>query len=308
MEIKRLTYEEYAAAFDRHAPHVYNTTAFNRHNAAKADGGLTYLGFADRSLRMGIIVGERQGRLLSPFSAPFGGLTMSGRQSAGHVAEAARLLAGYGRERGKKVTVTLPPSIYAPASTAMQTVAFAAAGRPDYADINHHRALDAPAAEGLLQKARNQRNFALRQGFGFEAATEPDAAFIERVYAVIERNHTELGHPLRMTLADVESTAPLTGSMFFVMTHAGRDVAAAMVNRSAAGVAQVIYWGDTLEARSLHPMTLLATEVMDACREAGATTFDIGPSSERGEVAAGLCRFKESLGCTATVKPTFTLD
>lgn len=69
MTIKEVTPDQYAALPLKH-PHVFNTAAFSRLNAAKAER-LHFLVFEEEGKpRYGITLGEREGWLLSPFSAP----------------------------------------------------------------------------------------------------------------------------------------------------------------------------------------------------------------------------------------------
>lgn len=309
MTAQRLTPEEFDAAFGAHAPHVYNTAAFALHNQAKAEE-LHFLAFGNPAPRLGIILGQRGGILLSPFSAPFGGFTAIGPQWSDTVDQAVMSLQQYCRSLGLNARITLPPPIYSHSFVSQQTVALARHGQLLWADINHHRTLPQPgqAAQATFkQKARNAFNRASRAGITVCRLDSQSRTDMDRMYAVIEQNHRELDHPLRMSADEVFATAPITGSRIFIATHDGADIAAAMINAPTPYMAQVIYWGDISSGRPLHPMNLLAAEIMSHCRQMGFHTLDIGPSSEQGILAPGLCRFKESLGCEATAKPTFQL-
>ena len=84
-------------------------------------------------------------------------------------------------------------------------------------------------------------------------------------------------------------------------------MAAAMINSATPDIAQAIYWGDRMMFRPLRPMNLLAAKVFEQCKALGFKAVDLGPSSECGIVSAGLCRFKQSLGCRPTSKMRFRL-
>jgi len=311
MEIFSIEPEEYAAEFDRYAPHVYNTVGFNLHNAAKTER-LHFLALADRKLRFGLIAGERDGELRSPFSAPFGGLTARSRQSVEHLYAAAEALKRYATRKEMTLAITLPPPIYAPSLTAGQAAALGSVGLLQAPDLNYHVELDftpGDAASKLTSsRSRNGRNVAMRNGRLIRMFDHTDRAGARRAYNVIEANHLALGHPLRMSFDEVMATAPLTGSRFLVMEQQGQDVAAAMINEPAAGIGQVIYWGDHPSARASHPMNLFATDVMEWALEHSMTRLDIGPSSELGKPAMGLCRFKESIGCALTLKRSIIIE
>ena len=72
MTTSEVSAREYSAIFGPMFSHVYNSVAFAEFNSAKADA-IRYLSIVDNKPRCGIIFGERQGRLISGFSAPFGG-------------------------------------------------------------------------------------------------------------------------------------------------------------------------------------------------------------------------------------------
>lgn len=309
MELQRLTPDGYAKAFEASAPHVYNTVAFAEHNAALASE-VGYFALRDANkLRLGLIAGRRDGRWLSPFSAPFGGMTANGYQSVDYYREFAGLLRDFVGSRGEDLVVTLPPEFYAPGHVAKQTAAFAEIGSLLCTDLNFHRTVrpgEEPRNEFFRKTVYDLRNTDRHDisvvSFGAESSAE-----VERAYDIIARNHAALGYPLKMSLGQVISTAPITGSRFTVLSIDGCDAAAAMVNRSARNVAQVIYWGDLLEMRGLHPMVKMAETLMAECAAEGIAVLDIGPSSSQGVPSPGLCRFKESVGCVASVKSSFVL-
>lgn len=309
MKILRVSSEQYAGQFERFAPHIYNTVAFSEHNRKKSES-LHYLVFSDSSPRLGLIAGEKNGELQSPFSAPFGGFTSRGTQSIDRLIDAVRLLSDYAKSLGLRARVTLPPALYAPTFIAHQAAALSLAASKVTINTNHHRPLDFD--EGCAQtvfrsKGRNSLNIALRNNLSFHLLDSSDPEQIRRAYEIIRRNHAELNHPLRMTYEDVVATAPITGSRFMTVAVNGTDIAAAMINATTPEVAQVIYWGDTSDGRGLRPMNFLAASLMDHCRRSGIRILDIGPSSENGVPATGLCRFKESIGCIASTKVSFIL-
>lgn len=308
MEIRELQPAEYATIFDAKVPHIYNTVVFSELNRSKAEA-VHYLGFYDGTRpRLGIILGERDGKLLSPFSAPFGGFSQPKPQTAAFVFEAVSLLKEFGKAHEKKIRITLPPPIYSTSLTSLTASALALHGKLLWNDVNYHRELDFDEApeEKFSQKARKNRKVAAETGFLIERIERPDIESLLRVYSVIQDNRKSLGYPLRMTFEDVAATAGVVGAFVFIGSQK-EDAVAALVYPATTEIAQVIYWGDRIAVRGQNLMNLFAAEVMNRCRDMGFRVLDIGPSSSEGIPAAGLCRFKESLGCTATVKPTFEL-
>ncbi len=309
MELKRIAPEEYSALFDHWAPHVYNTVAFNELNRSKVCE-VHYLAFCDPQPRLGIVLGVHDGCLMSPFSAPFGGFTLTSGVSTDDLRAAVKLLIRYGKENGCRVEITLPPAIYAPSAVGMQEAALSGCGELMWSDVNHHRLLDftpGEAASGFKRKSRAHLRQAEGNGFLFEMLKPEAERDVRRFYGVISLNHSALGYPVKMSLSQVMSTAPLVDSRFMILTRDDEDVASAMVNRVTDRVCQLIYWGDILRFRPLRPMNLLAALLCEACRGWGFGILDFGPSSERGIPSPGLCRFKEGLGCIPSPKLRFRL-
>ncbi len=310
MELKLMTPEEYSSAFDRWVPHIYNTAAFNELNRDKA-GHIHYVAFCVGGVpQAGIILGEKDSCMHSPFSAPFGGFTVCPDATSESVRMAVRTLYDFCLDRRCSLEITLPPAIYAPGLVETQLGALAEYGSVEWTDVNYHRPLDFAPGEtdrAFNRNARARLRQALAGEFSFrvlDAASESD---VRRFYNVISANHSALGYPVRMSFEQVLMTAPLVGSRFMMLSREGIDVAAVMINNVTDRVCQLIYWGDLLQFRPLRPMNMLAYHLFEMCRRWGYDVIDMGPASYRGVPSPGLCRFKESLGCIATPKYTLKL-
>ncbi|MCM1117386.1 MAG: hypothetical protein NC342_07610 [Pseudoflavonifractor sp.] len=313
MHIVATDSQGYEAAITR-APHIFNTASFNRLNAHKAESVEWLLALDEtrgNAVAAGIILGLRAATLLSPFSAPFGGLSPAAPLGVDSCEAVFTALASHARSRGLSLRVTLPPPFYAPTSLAHQANILSRLGSPDWADLNYHYPLRDFAAfrDHLPDTARKHLNRALKAPLRFvQLSSSP--ADIARAYAVIEANRREHGYPLRMTLNDVIATTKIIPADFFVVEQTEpepRDVAAAQVFHVSESIVQVIYWGHISDANPLYPMSFLAYRLFRHYFALGSSIVDLGPSSEHGIPAPGLCRFKESLGCIPTLKPTFTL-
>ncbi len=301
MQLTELTPEQYADAFTRPAT-PYGSVPFNLLNADKADG--LYFGAmhdASGRYRIGIIAGRRDGRYYCPFSAPFGELTANGRQKLETVAAFIDLL----RQRfgSGNLSVTLAPPFYDDVMQPRVAGCLAAGGRLDYADFNYHYDLArfTEFTSRLDANARNHLNRALRAGFEFGACP------LDKAYAVIAANRREKGYPLRMSLEALQETSRIIPVDSFLLILGSDPVAAAIVYRLGERIAQVIYWGHIGAYSAHHPMNLLAREVFAFYAAAGFSTVDVGPASSDGVPDMGLCAFKESIGCSLTFKPRFTV-
>lgn len=309
MTIQEVTVEQYAAEMVVH-PHIFNTPAFARLNAHKADS-VRYLLFIDDSgkQRFGIVLGERGGRLLSPFSAPFGGFSTNKEQRFELVDEAVAALADYAKEQHKDVRIVLPPQFYAPTLIGHCVNAFSRHARLQYIDLNFYFPMSKFAGYDncLERNARKNLRRGMTSGFEFVVVDKNDREGMLRAYDVIRRNRAEHGYPLRMSLNDVEATVRLIRADFFRLEYEGKDVAAAQVFHVADGIAQVIYWGDLRAYSHLRPMNYLVYRLFAHYQREGLHLLDIGPSTEDGIPNYGLCDFKTGIGCEITPKFVFEL-
>lgn len=308
MTIREVSIDEYADAIVRH-PHTFNSPAFTRLNAYKADEVRCLLLDDGGHTRFGLIVGSRGGQLLSPFSAPFGGFSTNRRQSVEKVDEAVEALAAYAKKERKDIRVVLPPLFYDSDLIAPCINALSRRAQLKHVDLNYHFQVSKfeHYEECMERNARKNLKRALASDFEFHALNRDDTDGRRRAYDVIRRNRDEHGYPLRMSLADVESTIGIIPADFFLLTHKGEDVAAAQVFHVADGIAQVIYWGDLRAYSSLRPMNCLSFRIFEHYYRQGLRILDIGPSTEDGQPNFGLCDFKTSIGCDVSPKFVFEL-
>lgn len=306
MHIREVNYEEYAAAPLRHA-HVYNTAAFAKLNEQKADSVSCLLIDDGHHMRFGIVLGRRGEWLLSPFSAPFGGLSAAREQGITQVEEALDAVIAYTKERGLRLRVTLPPLFYSQQLEAETVNVLSRRGQIHHIDLNYHFPLTLfdHYQDAIARNARKNLKHALSEDFEFIAVERGDRAGLEAAYGVISRNRAEHGYPLRMTLDDVMRTVRLIPADFFILRHEGEPVAAAQVFHVADGIAQVIYWGDLRQYSAMRPMNALTYRLFEHYRQTDVHTLDIGPSTEDGIPNYGLCDFKTGIGCVASPKFVF---
>lgn len=279
---------------------IYGSLPFTRVNAARARRIIhaVALDEAGRAI-LGLTIGEREGGLFAPFSAPFAMFDYNREHSTEAVFEAVAAFVG----KYPGLQLTLPPAIYYPSMNSKLTMSLLAAGaRLQFTDWNYHIDLTRPYKESLTSAARNKLSGAMRDGFHLEPSTP------ERAYEVIRKNREYKGYPLRMSLTQVLATVKPSGPVkadFLVLTDGEHDVASAMIYHVAPEIAQVIYWGNTPEGPCRNPMNLLAAEVCMLYAGAGVKLLDLGPSSEGGVPDFGLADFKESVGALCSPRLTF---
>lgn len=298
--------KEYATLFRNH-DHCYNSAEFIALNSKKCER-LHRFAFMDGTRpRFGIIFGERDGRWLSPFSAPFGGFDFIRHPSVKAFEEALELLRGLAADSGYDISVTLPPVFYSPRNLAILTTMLVnTPGIRFTADYNYHFDTSDIGDYMSVLKDNGRKNLrkAMTNNYCFRPIAPTNIEGVERAYEVIRLNREQHGYPLRMSLAEVKETVKIIPAEFFILTLDGTDVAAAQVYYPAPGIAQVIYWGDVDGYSEARPMNMLARELFGYLSPK-VRIVDVGPSSEDGVPSIGLCDFKESVGCRVTPKYRF---
>ena len=306
MTIKEVTPQEYAALPLTH-PHVFNTAAFSTLNAAKAEQlHFLVLGEEGRA-RYGITLGEREGWLLSPFSAPFGGFSFIRTPHLESLDAAAQSLCHYANRRGLRMRISLPPLFYSPQFLAETATVLSRRCTVTHLELNYHFTLSrfADYEACLAHNARKNLRHAEKQEWEFLAVWRNDEEGLRQAFDVIRRNREEHGYRLSMTLEEVERTVRQIAADFFLLRHEGKNVAAAQVFHVAEGVAQVVYWGDLHAYSSLRTMNMLVYRVFEHYSRSDLRVLDIGTSMLGDAPNFGLCDFKTSVGCEASPKIVF---
>lgn len=307
MLIKNLIPYEFSSTFQ--AAHIFNTVAFAQLNSDKVER-VHYLSFNDPKPCFGIVLGESNGMLRSPFSAPFGGFLENGTHRLERLEKAVDMLVDYAKERSLKLLITLPPLLYDETKISKWVSVMTRKMQLSYINLNYHLDISRmPYYRSVIDRsARNHLNQALRQNYCLHKLNSANRDDVARVYNVICCNHKERGFPLRMTFEQVwQTVSNVISADFFVLEHEGVDVAAAQIFHVADGIAQVVYWGDIRQYAKLRPMNYLAYSLLRYYYDQGLRVLDIGPSTENGMPNYGLCEFKENIGCSVTMKYSFEL-
>lgn len=306
MKVTELSAKEYAELFPNPS-HVFNFAAFVELNSRKCER-IHRLAFSDGRVYAGIVFGECNGELMSPFSAPFGGFDVNREPTVGRMVDIAEALTDW--LGGRRCIITLPPLFYSPALTARSAYAMQSIMARQKSLINHH--LEVTDSRVYLStidsKARNKLKTGMKSDWKFCKLDSANPDDIERAYRIIAVNRANRGYILRMSLEDVVNTTPVVRAEFFILSINGLDIASAQVYPTAPGIVQVIYWGDTGECQGLHPMNLLAACMLDYYSRTDVKVIDIGPSGDFEGVNNGLADFKESIGCVPSLKFRYIIN
>ena len=124
----------------------------------------------------------------------------------------------------------------------------------------------------------------------------------KKAYRTIKINRETKGYLLRMTEEQVMNTINIVPASMYGVYDNSEMVASALVYDVTDSVAQVVYWGDIPGYQEKKVINFLAYELLKIYADKGFQYLDIGPSTEKGIPKYGLCDFKDSIGCSRTVK------
>lgn len=306
MKIESVTPDQYAALPLKHT-HVFNTPQFALLNAHKTEQ-LHHLVFEDEGKpRFGIILGEHEGWLLSPFSAPFGGFSYCRTPHLEGLDAAVESLCAYAKNMGLRMRITLPPFFYESQFLAETATVLSRRSVATHIHLNYHFTLSrfTDYEKCLARNARKNLRHAEEQEWEFVAVWHDDEEGLCQAFDVIRRNRDEHGYRLSMTLDDVLKTVRIIPADFFLLRHKSVNVAAAQVFHVAEGIAQVVYWGDLHAYSSLRTMNMLVFRVFEHYSRSSLRVLDIGTSMLGDVPNFGLCDFKTAVGCEASTKLSF---
>jgi hypothetical protein len=258
---------------------------------------------------MGLVAGIRDGHIMSPFSAPYGGFHF---KSENNIYPAA--LESFLTELQQYVisesllgmSITLPPDIYCQSSNAKLVNAFIRLGfTMAVPDITNW--VDLQQFENVYTHpaSRTYYNQAVKHGLAFELVNGEQES--ELIYNLIVDNRSRMGRPIHMTFRNIMETASLFTTDFFkVMNGSGDLVAGAIFYRAHKNIAFAVFWGDAVNGRPVRAMDFLVLNLWRFYKEKGFQFVDLGKSTESGIPNEGLLRFKETHECISSLKYTFS--
>lgn len=288
--------------------HLFLSGAFNRFQA-KAQGK-DLVSFHTASNDLALTLAGSDGVWRSPVTGAFGGVAATASAPAREVFTLVDAASEWLRREGAQGVIRLPPDgLGGPGAAAMENALHRNGWRLAQVDLNYHLPVMAPADffASLGETKQKEIRRLRRSGAEFQVL---DCLEGERVYAVIAANRASRGYAMTMTWPQV---AALAGAFedrvgFHGVARAGQILAGAICLRITAAHRYVFYWGEDPAYRRESPTTLLAEGLMADCHAAGATTLDIGTSTDDSQPNPGLIAFKESLGCRTSAKRTYVLD
>lgn len=262
-----------------------------------------------KDVSIGLVAGIKNGALLAPFSAPFGGFHYKYEaifydRIYDFLSKLKQFISIEGID---SIKITLSPNVYNPSINAKVVNAFIRLGytmhTPDIINCIDLRHFD---GEWCKSEVRQNCNKAIRYGLSFSHVT--DEGSIQEVYDIISANRKGQKRTIHMSLQDIlDVNRVIPVDFFLIKNMRGDSIGGGVFYRGHEKIVQGVFVGDLLSSRKLGTMDFLFLNVFNYYKEKGFDFIDLGKSSSDGEPSVGLIRFKEIHNCISTLGYTFTL-
>lgn len=288
------------------SPHPYISGPFIDQVKSKVDQVVRLMEESDK-VSLGLIAGIKEGVLLSPFSAPFGGFHFRHDNiQTSDIDQFIMHLTDYASFRKIKIMrLTLPPDIYHQSFNSKLSNALLRNGfSTELPEITNWINLRQFNGEFSCRNARQNLHVSLRCKLSFGLAM--DIHEKEIAYKVVKQNRIKMGRPIYMSFNDLLAVNELWPVDFFLVKDKNEQVvAAAIFYRGHQKIVQGIFWGDTDHGRCCRAMDFLAWNLWVHYKELDYHCIDLGVSSVCGMPNNGLIRFKEDHDCVSSLRLSF---
>lgn len=312
MNIVKVTPEEYEKLVpDRRV--FFNEPRFCELNKYKVNDVYYLIIKKDQSPRFGVILGKVGEEGQCPFSAPYSyPVEIKPGQGVSNYDEALETLENFCNEENiKSLKITFPPLFYDENQLSAWISALYRGGyQINSMDINYAldlKKLNQDNYEQLIGlKARKHLRKAFKTGISVSVC-ETETEFAE-AYEIVKLNHDAKGRPTRMTFEQLLDTVALTDYKAFIAKLNEKSIASMIYYRINKKVIQCIYSGLLPGYENSGAMNYLSWYAIKYFGDAGYDTIDRATATEDSVPNYGLCDFKESIGCTRSLKYTFSKE
>jgi len=287
-------------------PHPFISEPFISLNQEKADR-IVRLAEEGNKPGMGLVAGLKNGMILSPFSAPFGGFHFRHEniypgEINGYLLSLKEYIVAEGLQG---IDLVLPPDLYNQTFNAKIVNALIRSGfQSELPEITSWIDLEGFQGSFSHKNSREYYRQSVRNGLIFKPVEQTDEK--REVYDLISQNRARFGRPIHMTFDDVINTSELWTTDFFMVTSIDHTiVASGIFYRSHPEIIYALFWGDNEAGRPLRAMDFLAFNIWSYYKDLGFKHIDLGISTESGVPNEGLLRFKESHNGTSSLKYRF---
>jgi hypothetical protein len=306
MKIERINNIEYSEIFKDHYI-IYNTAEFNLLNRSKCER-IEFFFFQEDNLKIGLIGGVKDNCLLAPFSAPFSSFSFEDDSTRTElIIRAITLLEEYLNSSNINVIkFILPPLFYNRNLISKLIFSFYQSKYSIIIDQNHcfyTKNFIKYENDTIRKGVRYNLRVANKNGLAFKKASTNDEYAI--AYDVIRLNKEAMNRPLKMTFNQINDMKSMVDIDFFIVYYKDIPISSSIVYKYTPKIVQIIYWGAIPNYNCYYPMNFMAMNIFKYYRDIKIEIIDLGNSSSQGSPNFGLSNFKETIGCTSTLKFIF---
>jgi hypothetical protein len=307
MTIEEINSAEYAKIFPE--PYIpFNSVAFNVLNSHKCDKLVFFL-FQDSNKKLGLIGGIKDSGFLSPFSAPFSSFSSPDNNiKLNYILEAMLILEEHlYKQNLNHIKFVLPPYFYNEHFISKLIFCFNSNNYLVKAELGHYFDIKdyTKFYENIIDKdLRYKIRTAVKNNLLLVKANTIDEYRL--AYEILLINKKSKSRSVSLDFNNLLEMTKLVGVDFFIVFYKDNAVASAIIYNNTPKISQIIHWGDLPDFSKYYPMNFLAWNVFRFYYEKKYDIIDLGTSMSECEPNYGLCNFKESIGCTTSMKFTFS--
>jgi hypothetical protein len=248
-----------------------------------------------------ITFSHQKDKLLSPFSATYGGIYYGPDSEFDFTVLVTKLNEYLTSLKLNEVKITLPPSHITDTKIINELVFLQNSWKKSIESINHFIELDKWSVNEMSKGNRKKLRQCQETELSFMEGTPDDLA---AAYQVIDENRKILGIKVSLRLDELRALLlnfPKKYSCYILKNHTGEIVASAFLVETSAENLYVYLWADNPKFRHLSPLVYLMNEIITVSKSS-YRYLDLGTSSIGGYPLEGLVRFKDNLGAKRSKK------
>ena len=250
-----------------------------------------------------------EGRLLSPYKAPFSGFELdddiSSEDFLFFVIELERQL----KEEGSwQIDLHQLPDCYGRHNQMVSDNLQILGYRTGTESVRHALVVDeVPLVEKMAAMEQRKLKKAQKAGLRFELLPIGDTA---KAFDFVKRHREAKGHQLSLQWAELKGMVEKNKGYYFGAAVFDREkmAAAVLLVRATAHVVFYFYPAHDPAYDSFSPMVLLLQALYERCHKEKVAYIDLGTSYLNDEVNTSLAKFKEHMGGQPFVSKTFQKD
>lgn len=288
---------------------LFNDDAYHRLHLLPDEEVVRIDGHGAGDRLVGSAVGVlRDGTWTSGHRAPFGGFDLARAwetpEDVGALVDVAvATLDGRGVRCAR---IRTKPISWSPAEAVLQQALLQRGFVVERAELSFRIDLRVASAFGYAASLKKEARKALEraQGLGLDFAVIAEPDEWAEPFELLRANRAAKGRPMNLTLEYLLRAREAFGDRIRMvgLRDGAQLVAAGLLYRVGDEREVVVRWGDHGHALPHSPMYLLAERIVDLVVDEGASSLDLGISSEDGVPNPGLVQFKRAIGAEAELR------